>query len=503
MPALYNTLPARHSALADLMCAAAAAALALAGMGGCGSGEPARPNVLLVVIESTRADHVSAYGYARATTPAIDALAASGTLYENAIATAPWGLTAHASILTGLHPTEHAAVFDHPVLEESLETLAERLRKNGYATFAVSTDSRVNRQAGFAQGFDSFVGIDGAESPDSGAAAAEGALAAWIEGKGTAKPGEGSAPRSKDAPFYAHLVLANPQLPFGPPGEYAQKFLEKPIPLPRLEALSQYWLPFARRFTLGLEALSPEEQAAMAALYDGEVGYADFRVGRILESLRAKDLLDTTLVVVTSDVGEDLMDHGLLSDASNVYDSIIKVPLVFRLPGKIKEQQRVQDQVQTLDIMEAILTLTAPPAEGQAGTAAAMAHPMKPKPVAICEARLDPGALIYYRSLLPREDLSILERNLVAARTLEYKYILNSRGTAALFDLKADPAERSSVLANQPEKAQALAQSINSWAGSLRPPPGYTASATPAGPAPAPAGSPPAAPSPAGQATPR
>jgi len=442
--------------------AASVAVLALLGglTAGCGSGGQERPNVLLVVISNLRADHVSALGYARDTTPAIDDLAASGTLYETAVSPSPWSMAAQASILTGLFPTEHAVAFEHPVLDPSLETLAEKLAAQGYATIGVSTDSTIGKEGGFDQGFETFVEIRPEEegSPDDGAARAETALTGWLqERSGT----------FREKPFFAYLVLSNPTLPFSPPGEYRQKFLDSPVPLPQLDKLALLWIPWARQFSLGLVNPGAAEMGALISLYDGEIGYADYRVGRLMGSLKEMGVDGDTLVVVTSDHGDDLGDHGLLSDTSNLYDTMVRVPLVMRLPGRVPEGRRVVDQVETVDLMGAIEELTArdAPVPGPG------VGPVDPREAAFLEARYDPTVITYYRSLLPGGDVSIYERHLAGVRTPAYKYIITSRNTETLFDLKADPGEQKPVIAAHPEVAAQLRARIGAWVASLHKPP--------------------------------
>lgn len=432
----------------------AAAALVLAASG-CGQSEPVRTSVFLTVISGIRADHASAYGYRKATTPALDALAKEGTLFENAFTPASWGTSAQASLATGLYLAEHGVTFEHPILDASFETLAEKLKENGYATFAVSTDPAVGPDNGFDQGFDTFTGIgpEDEPSPDEGAATAETALIKWLESRKS---------RAETRPFFATVVLTNPRLPFNPPGEYRDRFLDNPMPLPQLDRLTQLWLPFARQLTLGVASLTPDEMAAFTALYDGEIAYADYRLGRMVEALRTAGVLEETLVIVTSDSGEDLGDHGLLADASRVYDSIARVPLVVRLPGKVPAGQRIADQVQTLDLGKMILATTAP-GTGEAAPRASGALLMEPRPAAVIEGHYDPGALLYYRSVMPGADVSVYELNMVALRTPEYKYIVTSKGTGALFDLKADPGERTSVLAERAAKIPDLQSKLGAW----------------------------------------
>ncbi len=418
---------------------------------------------------------MSVYGYRRQTTPNAEELARSGTAFENAIATAPWRLTSQATLMTGLFPSEHGAVFNSPSLNPALETLAEKMKAEGYATLGVTTDAIISSQSGFDQGFDTFIEIRPEEDglTDSGSSRAETELLRWIEGRSGAT----------GQPFFAYVLLTNPQLPFNPPGEYVEAFLERPLRAARLEQLTQYWIPFARQFTIGAAELTPEDLGALVALYDGEVSYADHRIGRVVESLREIGILDDTLVVLTSDVGEDLGDHGLLADASSLYDTMVHVPLVMRLPGIVAAGERVAAQVQTVDLVKAIGQMVKPATPLTEGIS-----PMPLRPVAVSEARVDLEALGYYRRVKPDEDLSVLERNLLAVRTNEFKYILTSRGTAALFDLGADPGETESVLNQNTEVAQELMGKLNQWASALSRPAGLPAANLPV---------------PAGEATPR
>lgn len=438
---------------------------------GCGPSRPEQPNVLLVVLSGARPDHMSAYGYRRATTPELAKLASGGTLFETAITPAPWPLTAQASLATGLYPSEHAAAFDHPILEPKLETLAEKLKAAGYDTFGATTDEQMGSGNGFAQGFDVFKEVRPTEHgmPDEGAAATESELLGWL-----------AARTDRQRPWFAMVTLVNPRLPFNPQGDYQQKFLEHPLPLPQLQQMTQLWIPFARQFTLNMVSMAPDGMAAMGSLYDGEIAYTDYRLGRIADALAKDRILDDTLVIVTGDSGEDLGDHGALADMQNVWDSIVRVPLVMRLPGRVPAGRRETAQVQTVDLMDAVMKLTAPAGGADAGKSDA--SPVRPRPAAIIEARFDPAALHYYRTVMPAADAEVFQRNLLAVRTSDMKFILNSRGAVALFDLKADPQEKRSIAQDRPDDAREMNARLNAWASGLKAP--FAA------PVPAPAGDP-------------
>jgi arylsulfatase A-like enzyme len=356
------------------------------------------------------------------------------------------------------------------------------MKAGGYDTFGVSTDDLFGQGTGFTQGFDTFKEIHAARQglPDEGAAAAESELVSWVAKR-----------EDRTRPFFALAVLANPRLPFNPQGEFRQKFLEAAVPQPRLDQLAQFWIPFARQFTLGMVKLTPDETSALVSLYDGEVAYADYRLGRLVDALEKDGRLDDTLVVVAGDAGDDLGDHGQLSDVSNVWDSVVKVPLVMRLPGRVPAGRREPGQVQTLDLMEAIDRLTAP-WKGGDGVVEPL---MRPRPAAVIEARYEPAAILYYQSVMPAADTAIFQRNLLAVRTTASKYILSSQGGEALFDLAADPRETRSIAQERMADAREMAARLNAWASALRPPPG----AVP-GPADTPATSaPPAGPPPGGE----
>ncbi len=451
-------------------------ALALAA---CSRDAASRPHCLVVVMSGVRADHTGPGGGPRATTPALDALAATGAWFGSAITVSASPISAHASIQTGLHPSEHNVTPDHPVMVAQLETLAEKLKSAGYTTAAFNTDAAMGRGNGFAQGFDTFEEILPDENglPEGGAAAAEERFKSWLEARGGA---------AASSPFFAYVTLITPRLPFSPPAEYQNKFMDTVVAIQRQEKLAQLWIPFARQFTLGLAGLTEDERAVLTSLYDAEIAYTDYRLGRLIDLLRQHQLLDSTLVVVTSDTGEDLGQHGAYADTMNLHDSIVRVPLAVSLPGRIKAAERIAAQVQPTDLMKLILTVTAAPASAPPAEVSA-ATLMGSRPAAFAEARIDPAAMrTYQEAAPPGTDLSFLQRNLLMARTQDYKYVVTSQQNAALFDLKADPGETASVLASRPQVLSDLAGQLESWAGGLRP----VAAAFPA----APDGAPPAQP---------
>lgn len=251
---------------------------------------PAGPNVLLVTIDTLRADHVGAYGAARSETPTLDGLAARGVLFETAIASAPLTLPSHATILTGLYPPSHGARHNgiHRV-DESVETMAELFRAGGWSTGAVVGATVLNSEFGLSQGFDVYddaletgVGAGGIRYPERKASEVTDRAINWLATVG-------------DRPFLLWVHYYDPHAPYAPPEPQRARFGDRP--------------------------------------YDGEVAYVDQELGRLLDSLRASGTLDDTVVAVTSDHGEGLGDHGETTHAYFVYETVLRVPLILAGPG--------------------------------------------------------------------------------------------------------------------------------------------------------------------------
>jgi len=272
-------------------------ALVLGVLPGCRRASPkpseGRPNVLLVTIDTLRADRVGCYGHASASTPVLDALAARGVRFETAIAHVPLTGPSHASILTGLGPLGHGfrenAGF---VLPTQVKSCAQDFRERGYRTAAFVSAFPLDRRFGFDRGFDVYDdhlprGNDPRRTPyvERFADATTDAVLRWLE-----SPAETPA-----RPFFLWVHYYDPHAPYEPPGEFAARFRTAP--------------------------------------YDGEVAFADQQLGRLLRALEQRGLLARTLVLAMSDHGEGLGEHGEGTHGLFVYDSTLKVPFIVAGPG--------------------------------------------------------------------------------------------------------------------------------------------------------------------------
>lgn len=333
----------------------------------------AHPNVVLVTIDTLRADHVSAYGYRQSTTPNLDKIAREGVLFENAYATANSTNPSHTSIFTGTWVTTHR-VADTPAAMASgrIRTLASRLHDGGYRTAAVVSAVHLNAQpSGLSAGFDEY--FDTAPNTTERRAAESVALArTWI----------GAHARK---PFFLWLHLFDAHARYDPPAPFDTRFVTQPsarldVILHRLSSdafFSRTALPAQEQGKLRAQfaaayvdsivfngiGLTPAEVEYLIALYDGEVAYADDELGRLFGDLDRLKIAGNTLLVVTSDHGESLGEHGVYSDHRTLHEEILRVPLIARWPGRVPSGRRVADVARSIDIVPTVLEYTGMPGD--------------------------------------------------------------------------------------------------------------------------------------------
>lgn len=277
---------------------------------------PERPNIVLISIDTLRADRLGCYGYAGAQTPAIDALASSGVLFENAYAQVPMTRPSHASILTGLYPFEHRIRdnFSLP-LAGDIPTLATVLKGAGYTTAGFPGSVLLSSQSGLQRGFDYYLdnfapgkqtNPEFFSSFQKNAESVSTAAIKWVE-------------ENQARPFFLFVHFYDPHTEYSPPEPYRSRFPQRP--------------------------------------YDGEVAYTDEHVGRLLGTLERLALRQRTLVVLCSDHGEGLGQHGEEEHLFFVYNSTLRIPLIFSWPGHFGAVQRSRAQARAIDIMPTLLTL--------------------------------------------------------------------------------------------------------------------------------------------------
>lgn len=320
----------------------------LAGLAlGCAERPPSPPieRILLVTVDTLRADHVGAYGEL-SLTPAIDALAAEGVVLLEACTPTPSTGPAHASLFTGRYPWHHGVLENATLLGGEPPVLAELLRERGFATAAFVASFIVDERFGFARGFDHYH-FDPTESY-TWRGRPQGRF--WSRADRVAAATLEWLAEHRDEPFFVWVHLFDPHSPYRPePGMRR----DEPVDLT------------GKRVPPGVA--DGEELRELIRAYRGEVRYADAQLGRLTEGLVELGLLDSTAVVVTSDHGEGLGDHGLLEHGTNLHDELVRVPLVIRAPG-LPAGRRLRGAAQLEDLAPTLLALAgAPVPEGMDG----------------------------------------------------------------------------------------------------------------------------------------
>lgn len=296
------------------------------------------PSLVLVSLDTVRADHLSLYGYHRATTPQLERLAASSLVFDRALSSSTWTLPSTATMLTGLLPAQHGATHRTRSLAEGVRTLAERLGAAGYRTAAVTEGGFVGPAWGLAQGFDRFDVQPGPAWQAEGKDAASTFTAAerWVRSQA-------------GRPFFLFVHTYEAHQPYLDREGFAAPFL------PPADAGAR---GLSRRVDPLAPPPGPQELARIVALYDGEIARADHYLGRFVAALEeATD--GAVALLVTSDHGEEFLEHGDLEHGfGKVYDANVRVPLLLRLPdGRRGAAGRVPAPVSSLDVAPTLLSL--------------------------------------------------------------------------------------------------------------------------------------------------
>jgi arylsulfatase A-like enzyme len=286
--------------------------------------------VLLVSIDTLRRDHVGAYGYAKPTTPRLDALARQGVLCQDAVSTSSWTLPAHLSMLTSADPAAHGGVDMEHGFNHRVPTLAATLKKAGFATEAITSHLYVSAVYGVDDGFERLDFHQDRKATEVANRAME------------------ALDRIGDRPFFLFLHFYDPHWHYDPPESTRRLFAGE-----YHGTITGRWQDFRGRTRADTSA---EDLDHLRALYDGEIRYTDDEIGRVLDHLKARGLDRGTLVAVTSDHGEEFLEHGGFEHQKTLYEEVVRIPLAFAGPGIVARREPAQ--VTLLDVMPTILAWT-------------------------------------------------------------------------------------------------------------------------------------------------
>ncbi len=399
-----------------------------------------RRSVLVIVVDSLHAGHVSAHGYPRATTPHFDAFAAAGVRFEHAYSQSSWTLPSTASLFTALEQERHGVRTFDDRLPRALPTLAERFSAAGYRTCAIVQTPVLSARHGLDRGFERYTVLDHSH------ASVEKALAlaehAWT--------------REDSRPLFLYVHLAPPHMPYQPPAPFAERFGET-------HAAVTGSIADCRRVHRARLAPEHPEVRALAARYDDHVAYADDRVGRWLDSLAAHAPRADAWVVWTSDHGEAFQQHGSQGHNATVYEEMIHVPLALRALDGSLAPRIVAGAVSTMDVAPTLLQLCglAPLAVPGAGECAGVS--LAP----VLGGGSAPAERTLYFSSRYKDDEAQLH---AAVRRGRWKLLaFGASERVALHDLGADPHELTDLSEKQPELAAQLDDELRRWRATLAP----------------------------------
>jgi len=391
------------------------------------------PTVVVFLLDTVRRDALGCYGHPSNPTPNIDAVAADGVQFDQAVSTSGWTLPAVASLMTGTWPTIHGAlgrgVRLTPVRSE-LPMAAEVLKEAGFETVGFANAAFVSPMVGFDRGFDLF---DHRYSYNWDARDADETVDAAIE----------QLRRRKTKPSFYLIHLFDPHLDYGAPADFTERFVG---------GRSRQATPLTMEDILDLQT-GPERRDPPVAddiryvrnMYDAEVAFTDENVGRFVDELKSLGLYDNCTIVITADHGEEFWDHGGFEHGHTLYDELVVVPLIIKLPAEINPPIPViAPQVRLLDVMPTVFELLS---------------------VAKPESFEGVSLLPYMRGDVDRDLPALCESTLygpsyVALRTAVYKYIHRldgeGNGEGVLFNWRDDPGETTDLASEMPDIARQL-----------------------------------------------
>lgn len=452
------------------------------------------PNIIILMLDTARAQNFSCYGYDRPTSPCIDALASEGVLYENAIATGCWSLPSQVSLLTGMFPTKHGAHELHLSYTSPYPMFPEILKEAGYRTLGVSPNSWMSDEFGVVRGFDTYLKLwqylHTMPAPAANVSASMSGLTRKVNQLYSRHlfPWRNRARHvtrhirnllsTAPEPFFVYAIYWDMHLPYTPNGKHANRWLPAGMSYQQARRVNRSHLHyFADRVHM-----TDEDFGILRACYDAALASIDEEIGTLVEDLRQQGVLDRTMLIITSDHGENIGEHGLMSHAYSLHDTLIRVPFIIRYPDRFPPGQRVANQVQPTDVFPTlldVLQLEVPHVrqELQGVSLQNTELDVLEKRVAYAEMLAPHPSMqtVNRRAGLPVDTpWPAYDRALRCLRTPEYKIIWASDGHHALYDLSDDPNEATNRFADESELATKLLGELQAW----RPPDGSLLSDT-------------------------
>ncbi len=445
------------------------------------------PSLVFVVLDAARAQNFSCYGYPLKTTPFLSSLAEKAVFYENAISSSYWTMPSFASMFTGTYVSRHGLIIDGHTLRPDLTTLASFLAEHGYDTAGFCSNPYVSDYTGLNRGFDYCLNniplrFSGAAKfmrkliprsrpgptdqrtagkvigdaisnndisqqkikwlvssvRDGGASDTNRSALKWLKNR-----------RDAEKPFFLFIHYTETHAPYCPPWPYRNKFLNDQKPgIRSLREINQN----RTYYNSGKLLMDERDFVGLRALYDGSLAYSDKCVKELYHDLERTGLLDNTIFVVTSDHGDNLGEHNLMSHVHCLYDTLIRIPLIIRWPSNYTSCGLQDHIVQNIDLFPTMADILGDDSNLKAqfdGESLLINKASRRRDFAVSELikPFGPDALPY------RDKLSKYDRRLVAVRSRDYKYIWASNGCHEFYDISSDPEENNNIY-NDPSGAK-------------------------------------------------
>ena len=430
-----------------------------------------RPNIVLITLDTTRADRMSVYGHPHRTTPRLEAFASRATLYRHAYANGDMTLSSHGSLFTGLYPTLHGAHIDRAqrwAIAATVPTLGELLRKAGYRNYAsVANPVYLDPIYGFARGFDEWrmprplavlspvqsatyllrVGVYKLALPWLWTEA----LRQFVPASVVASAGETLITEADGQPFFLFLNFMESHRPWMSSGEFRTLFPGYEQTFDDMAVRSLFPEVMA-----GRRAVTALERAKLGAAYDGSLAYLDDVVGGLLERFAAEPWYDKSLIIVTADHGDQLGEKNQLDHADGVDHGVTSIPMIVKFPGQTTGRD-VRSPVSLVDVFSTIAAAAGAAVPGaRAGLDLGAGDPGEER-ILIMESFPDLGYI------LTNPKMNRMERAVVRGR---WKLISSSRGRRELYDMVSDPTESTELSASRADVARELDGLLQAWAAS-------------------------------------
>jgi arylsulfatase A-like enzyme len=441
--------------------------------------------------DTVRADHLSIYGYDKATTPRMAERAKGATGFEKAWAPGTWTVPSHASMFTGLHTTTHGAHAAHRWLDGHHQTLAERLGDGGYDTFAFSSNVFASPVSNLLQGFDvlhttyprgkkpgryqaaarkhtigKLIAQDASTeiSPAFGGSNADKwAKSVFKDASPVVAKGllDWLDERPSEAPWFAYLNMMEAHTPRIPSLASRQAMMDEDL---QAHALTVDASLFAENsFIVGQRTYDDKDLAAIRGVYDAAVRDLDMATADLMEALKTRGVLDDTIVILVSDHGESLGEHRMMEHRWAIHEPLLSVPLIVRYPNKLPPA-RVATPVSTIDVFNTVLDLTGQGQADDAGVHSKSLRMLADRGPIFAEL-VDPYAsqMKSLHKAYPQLDMSKWLRTYSAVRDGDHKYVAASDDAHELYNLEVDPGELNNLLAAEAQQAERLSEAVSHW----------------------------------------